>query len=280
MRSVGWPTPTGTLWPSLPQVPTPSSSFRSLPTMRHARQHIRSVADQRRALDRRAEPAVLDQVGLARREHELAGGDVDLAAAEIDRVDAVLDRGDDLLRVVRAGAHVGVGHARQRHVREGFAPAIAGRARAHQARVDACPAYSRAGCRSRSARALRRRALVVDVERAAAAARACRRRRPCRSSAATRSPMRLVNAEVPLRLKSPSRPWPIASCSRMPGQPGPEHDGHACRPAPAPPRGSPAPGAPPRAPRSSGRSPATSSSSEAPAAAARSPARAGRPARR
>src|SRR5690606_10895178 len=26
MRSVGWPTPTGTLWPSLPQVPTPSSS--------------------------------------------------------------------------------------------------------------------------------------------------------------------------------------------------------------------------------------------------------------
>ncbi len=33
IRSVGWPTPTGTLWPSLPQVPTPSSSFRSLPTI-------------------------------------------------------------------------------------------------------------------------------------------------------------------------------------------------------------------------------------------------------
>src|SRR6266403_1364111 len=31
--SVGWPTPTGTLCPSLPQVPTPSSSFRSLPTI-------------------------------------------------------------------------------------------------------------------------------------------------------------------------------------------------------------------------------------------------------
>ena len=28
---VGWPTPTGTDWPSLPQVPTPSSSFESLP---------------------------------------------------------------------------------------------------------------------------------------------------------------------------------------------------------------------------------------------------------
>ena len=31
MRRVGWPTPTGTLWPSLPQVPTPGSSLRSLP---------------------------------------------------------------------------------------------------------------------------------------------------------------------------------------------------------------------------------------------------------
>ena len=36
MRSilmVGMPTPTGTLWPSLPQTPMPSSSLRSLPTM-------------------------------------------------------------------------------------------------------------------------------------------------------------------------------------------------------------------------------------------------------
>src|SRR5258708_7716184 len=33
IRSVGWPTPTGTPWPFLPQVPTPESSARSLPTM-------------------------------------------------------------------------------------------------------------------------------------------------------------------------------------------------------------------------------------------------------
>ena len=33
--------------------------------------------------------------------------------------------------------------------------------------------------------------------------------------------MRPANAELPLRLKSPSRPWPMASCSRMPGQPDP-----------------------------------------------------------
>ena len=30
---VGMPTPTGTAWPSLPQVPTPSSSFKSFPTI-------------------------------------------------------------------------------------------------------------------------------------------------------------------------------------------------------------------------------------------------------
>ena len=39
--------------------------------------------------------------------------------------------------------------------------------------------------------------------------------------AAMRVPMRPAKAEVFLRLKSPSSPWPIASCSRMPGQPGP-----------------------------------------------------------
>ena len=33
MRRVGWPTPTGTLWPSLPQVPTPVSRLMSLPIM-------------------------------------------------------------------------------------------------------------------------------------------------------------------------------------------------------------------------------------------------------
>src|SRR5437762_2625208 len=31
--SVGWPTPTGTLWPSLPHVPMPLSRARSLPIM-------------------------------------------------------------------------------------------------------------------------------------------------------------------------------------------------------------------------------------------------------
>ena len=55
---------------------------------RDARQHVGAVADQRRALHRRAEAAVLDPVGLARAEHELAARDVDLPAAERHRVEA------------------------------------------------------------------------------------------------------------------------------------------------------------------------------------------------
>ena len=43
--------------------------------------------------------------------------------------------------------------------------------------------------------------------------------------AATRWPMRPEYTEVPLRLKSPSRPWPTASCSSTPGQPGPSTTG-------------------------------------------------------
>src|SRR5262249_25860491 len=40
INSVGWPTPTGTPWPFLPQVPMPVSSARSLPI---ARMRCRSV---------------------------------------------------------------------------------------------------------------------------------------------------------------------------------------------------------------------------------------------
>ena len=87
IRSVGWPTPTGTLCPSLPQVPTPVSSCMSLPIIADAGQRVRAVADQGRALDRVLDLAVLDPERLARREHELAAGDVDLAAAEVGRVE-------------------------------------------------------------------------------------------------------------------------------------------------------------------------------------------------
>jgi hypothetical protein len=82
MRRCGWPTPTGTHWPCLPQLPMPVSSFMSLPIM-----EMRCIASGRcrsaSRPSRRADLAVLDQVGLGAAEHELAGGDVDLAAAEV-----------------------------------------------------------------------------------------------------------------------------------------------------------------------------------------------------
>src|SRR3954462_5915528 len=62
-----------------------------------------SVADQHRALDRRADLAVFQPIGLGALEHVFARRDVDLAAAERYRIDAVLDRGDDLPRVASAG---------------------------------------------------------------------------------------------------------------------------------------------------------------------------------
>ena len=88
MRIVGSPTPTGTDWPSLPQVPTPSSSLRSWPT-RLTRVSASGPLPIRVApLTGARHAAVLDQVGLARREDELAAGDVHLAAAEVHRVEA------------------------------------------------------------------------------------------------------------------------------------------------------------------------------------------------
>ena len=128
---------------------------------------IRSVADQHGALDRVRHLAVLDHVGLGAGEDELAAGDVDLAAAKGDGIDALLDRGNDLLRRVVAGSHVGVGHARHRLVRVGFAPAVAGGRHAHQAGVlpvlhvaDQLSVLDQDG-------SVGRRALVVDGQRAA-----------------------------------------------------------------------------------------------------------------
>ena len=167
MRIVGSPTPTGTDWPSLPQVPMPSSSSRSWPTRADAREHVGAVADQRRALHRRGDPAVLDQVGLAGREDELAAGDVDLAAAERHRVEPALDRADDVLGVVLAGQHERVGHARHRRMREALAAAVAGGRHPHQPGVEPVLQVAAEDAVLDQHGAAGRRALVVHVERAA-----------------------------------------------------------------------------------------------------------------
>ncbi len=132
----------------------PVSSSRSLPIIDDAMQVARAVADQHRALDRRADLAVLQLVGLGALEDVLARRDVDLSAAERHRVDAVLHRRDDLLRIAAAREHVGVGHARHRHVARRFRAVRCRSASCPSGARSAGPACSRRGCRPRSARCL------------------------------------------------------------------------------------------------------------------------------
>ncbi|ABA47973.1 hypothetical protein BURPS1710b_3335 [Burkholderia pseudomallei 1710b] len=134
----------------------------------HVLERFRAAADQRRALDRIRDLAVLDHVCLGRREHELAVRDVDLAAAEVHRVQAVLDRFDDLPRVLVAVEHVGVGHPRHRQRRVRFAPRVAGDGHLHQPRVQRVLDVALQDAVLDERRALRRVALVVDVQRSAA----------------------------------------------------------------------------------------------------------------
>src|SRR5262245_41691835 len=58
-------------------------------------QHSWSIADQRRALHRRRNVTVFDEVGLAGRKNELTAGDIDLAATELDGVQTLFHGLDD-----------------------------------------------------------------------------------------------------------------------------------------------------------------------------------------
>ncbi|EAR49629.1 hypothetical protein OG2516_15109 [Oceanicola granulosus HTCC2516] len=131
-------------------------------------QRRRAVADQSRALHRRAHLAVLHAVGLGAGKHELAVGDVDLPAAEADGVEPVLHAGEQVGRGGVAGEHVGVGHPRHRDVGVALAPPVARRLDAHQPGALAVlhVADEHAVLDQRGGRG--RRALVVDGDRAAA----------------------------------------------------------------------------------------------------------------
>ncbi len=137
--------------PFLPQVPMPGSSAMSLPTIADPRQRVRPVADQRRALDRRADLAVLDQVGLGAGEHELARGDVHLPAAERLGEQAALHGGRISSGSWSPPSMYGVGHARHRDVGVGLPSTVAGGRACPSAWRSAGPACSRRGCRPRSA---------------------------------------------------------------------------------------------------------------------------------
>jgi hypothetical protein len=93
---VGMPTPTGTDWPSLPQVPMPSSSFEIVADHGDVFEGFGAVADEGGVADGGGDFAVFDEVGLGGGEDEFAVGDVDLAAAEVDGVEAALDGADDV----------------------------------------------------------------------------------------------------------------------------------------------------------------------------------------
>src|SRR5581483_10277082 len=134
---------------------------------RDSGQHVGPVADQGGAFQGGADAAVLDGVGLTRGENELARSDVHLAAAEVDGIDATGYRADDLLGIVGSRAHVGVGHARQGHVRERLAPAVAGGPRAHEAGVEPVLHVTPQHAILDERGAFRRSALIVEVEGAA-----------------------------------------------------------------------------------------------------------------
>src|ERR1700746_164420 len=106
MRSiftVGIPTPTGTLCPSLPQVPMPSSSRRSLPTML----------------------TYFNASGPLPISVALRTGRVSLPSAEIHAVKPLGHGADDVLRIALARHHERIGHARHGNVRIAFAPPAA-----------------------------------------------------------------------------------------------------------------------------------------------------------
>ena len=100
-----------------------------------ARQRIGTIADNGGTLDRIQDFPLFDPIRLAGGEHEFARGDIDLATAKIGGIQTALDASHDLLWILVAGQHVGVGHARHRYMGITLAPSVSGRLDTGQARV-------------------------------------------------------------------------------------------------------------------------------------------------
>src|SRR5215469_2694683 len=101
---------------------------------RYTSERIRTVANQRRALNRSGDTSVLDQVSLRRGENKLPIRDVHLPATEIHRINSALDRSQNVLGIILACQHVSVRHARHGDVLVALTPPVAGIGNAHQLR--------------------------------------------------------------------------------------------------------------------------------------------------
>jgi hypothetical protein len=186
----------------------------------HFFQALRAAAHNGGTLDWVQNFAVFNPIGFAGRKHKFARGDVHLTTAKVGGVQAFFDAFDDFLRVFVATQHVGIGHARHGDVGVAFASTIAGGGHTHQAGVHGVldVALQNAVFNQHIAPLALPSSSTLSEPRRSAMVPSSSTVTPL---AATRWPMRPLKALEPLRLKSPSSPWPMASCNKMPGQPGP-----------------------------------------------------------
>src|SRR6266542_3568448 len=91
-----------------------------------------AIADQHGSLEGPSKLSILDPVGLGDLDDVFARGDVDLTPTEIGGIDPALNRSDDLARCVRAGKHVGIGHAWHGQMGIALSAAIASGFHAHE----------------------------------------------------------------------------------------------------------------------------------------------------
>ena len=225
-RKVGCPDDTGTPCPSLPQVPAQVS--KSSPTASTNRSASGSVADQLGGAHRLGDHPVLDQVRLGDPEHEVAGRRVDLAAAQSHAVEPVPGVGDDVGGVGGARQQVRVRHPHHRQVPVGLAPPVATARATRRPRPHQVPHVVGEHAVLDEDVAPRRRALVVDRERAPLVAVGAVVD-DVTSGDATCSPTRPRNTDASRRTRSASRPCPQASWNSTPPAPRSSTTGQATR---------------------------------------------------
>ena len=136
----------------------------------HVFQGFRAVADQRGSAHGAGQLAVFDQIAFARREDEIAAGDIHLAAAECRAVEAARHRADDVRGIAFARQHKRIGHARHGDVLIAFAASVAGRRRLRDAAGKLVLQIAAQDAVFDQHILLRRHAFVIHVERTAAAA--------------------------------------------------------------------------------------------------------------